>query len=735
VAAADQFLTSDGKPASPIARFGIFQLNRRTGELFRNGVRVKVQEQPMQVLLMLLEQNGEIVTREDIRQRLWPVDTFVEFDHSVNTAIKKLRQTLNDDADNPRFIETVPKKGYRFIAPVHDGMAEVPSPPIPIAEGEPSPARDDTRRFRIVGLLIAACAVVALLIGGGWLIIRSSPQQTRTGLEITPFTTYPGFEDQASLSPDGQKVAFVWSRPDEKTGTPDGPHIYVKQVGIDQPVQLTKGNDLEISPAWSPDGNSLAFVRCPINVGIGTRCGLYVGSALGGGDRLLTTIDSGIDFAAGFSSEVSWAPDGKTLAYVDRSQDNTAAIFLLDLASLQARQLTSPKPPLVGDSSPAYSPDGREIAFARSGKEVSDVWVVKTAGGEPERLSNVNQLCSPGVAWVADGKSLVFGGLALYRVSRKGGSPEILSSSGLFGNPTIRGNRLVYTQYHWNKGIWKIDLDANGNAVGKPQKTLQSTRDQAGPSYSPDGKRIVFDSQRSGFNEVWRSDADGSNLLQLTNFHGPLSGTASFSPDGSTVLLDSRVDGNAHLFTVSAEGGPVHQITSGKSDEVMPSYSHDGRWIYFPSNRGGTWNVWKMPASGGEALQVTKEGGFRAFESEDGRYLYYAKGQSVQGIWRVPVDGGKEEQVIDMPPAGLNGHFALHRNRLYFVNSPVDLRSKELKLGVFDIATGKTRVVSALNVPPAFGSPGLAVSPDGKQVLIVAQENSGAELQIVENFH
>jgi Tol biopolymer transport system component len=344
-------------------------------------------------------------------------------------------------------------------------------------------------------------------------------------------------------------------------------------------------------------------------------------------------------------------------------------------------------------------------------------------------------MCSPGIAWTADGKSLVFGGLALFRISRKGGHAEILSNAGMFGNPAIRGNRLVFTQYRWDKGIWSIPLNGSGEASGKPELALESTRDQDGAAYSPDGKRIVFDSQRSGFAEIWRSDSDGNNLLQLTNFHGPLTGTPSFSPDGSTVLFDSRVNGNAHLFTVSSEGGPMHQLTTGSNDEVMPSYSHDGRWIYFPSNRGGVWNVWKIPTNGGEPTQLTKLGGFRAFESEDGKYVYYAKGTAVPGIWRIPANGGEEEEVVPDLSPGLNGHWAVHHGKIYYAVSQNDLNSQSMTLHVFDVTSGKSHQIAKIDMPPSFGSPGMAVSPDGKQLLFAAQQNSSADLQIVENFH
>ncbi|HEX6880910.1 MAG TPA: winged helix-turn-helix domain-containing protein, partial [Terriglobales bacterium] len=664
-------------------QFGIFQVNRRTAELFRQGVRLKVQDQPMQVLLMLLAKPGEIVTREEIRQQLWPADTFVEFDHSVNTAIKKLRQALKDDAESPRFIETIPRKGYRFIAPVSAGN-NVSSVAVMPIEVEPIPPERKAFNWRLAGIAGGALLIGVLVLAGFWVMQRS---RSGSAIQIEPFTTYPGFQDHPSLSPDGLRVAFMWSRADA-LGHPIPPHIYVKQVGTEDPVQLTKGDDMEVSPVWSPDGNQIAFVRFPQEIQANTRCGVYVASALGGVERLLATVDCESDFnPAGFGSMLSWSPDGKTLALLEKASSGITSIYLLDVNTLQMQQLTHPVSPTLGDSSPSFSPDGSEVAFIRNGKEVSDVWVVSAKGGEPTRLSNLNQIFTPGVAWAPDGKSLIFGGFALYRVSCSGGDVEVLSSSGYFGSPNIRGNRLVMSQYTWDKRIWDFALNERGIAPNPPKVVLASTREQDGASFSPDGKRIVFQSMRTGFYEIWRSDADGSNLLQLTNFRGTLAGTPSFSPDGTTVIFDSRVTGHAHIFTVSAEGGPLRQVTNGNSDEVMPKYSRDGRWIYFGSNRSGSWNIWKVPTSGGDAVQVTKTGGFNGYESEDGKFFYYARGTAIAGIWRVPVDGGPEEQVVPRPTAGLNGHWTIYHGTIYYADAGSnDLASLPMTLHSYDLA-------------------------------------------------
>jgi Tol biopolymer transport system component len=458
---------------------------------------------------------------------------------------------------------------------------------------------------------------------------------------------------------------------------------------------------------------------------------------MGGVERLIKSVDSLADYGtAGLGPFLSWCPDGKTLAFVDRGSLGTASIMLLDLQTLRSRQLTAPTPPLVGDTSPAFSPDGKLVAFARNGKEVSNPWVVGVDGGKPRRLSELDQMMTPGVAWDSDGASIIFGGYGLYRVALRGGNVETITSGSMIVGPAIHGHRLVFSQYSWTKKIWGINLDRNGDVIGKPELVLPSTRDQEGPSISPDGKHLVFDSLRSGYYEIWRGDVDGGNLLRLTSFQGPLTGTPSFSPDGQTVIFDSRVNGNAHIFAISPEGGPVRQLTFGACDDVMPSYSRGGGWIYFPSNRSGRWNVWKIPAQGGNPVQLTTQGGYNGVESEDGKFFFYAKGVAENGLWRVPAEGGKEEPILkEKPISGLNGYLAIQHRRLFYADSQnPDFQSRTITIHSYDLATGKDRELLTMDYPPAFGPPGLAVSRDGTRLLFVTQENSGADLQTVENF-
>ena len=203
--------------------------------------------------------------------------------------------------------------------------------------------------------------------------------------------------------------------------------------------------------------------------------------------------------------------------------------------------------------------------------------------------------------------------------------PERLAYAGVGASlPAIalRANRLAYIQNLSDIDIWRVQS-------GKPTRSFaSSTRIEFGPQYSPDGKHVAFNSNRSGVIQVWVCDTDGENLVQLTNF-AEASGTPRWSPDGRWIAFDRHLKGGWHIFIMASDGSRSRQLTSsGAVDEVIPSWSQDGNWIYYASNQTGHYEIWKAPAKGGKGTQVTRNGGWTAFESPDGRSLYYTKNVS-----------------------------------------------------------------------------------------------------------
>ena len=746
----------DGAPrCGGVIRFDAFTVDLQARELSRNSHRIRIQKQPYEVLVALLEQPGVIVTHEALRQRLWAEDTFVDFDHSLRTSILKLREALGDSASNPRFIETLPRQGYRFIGQVGHFKAERTLPVMdesPAAWEEPGTGRlpqqssanlaptagmrprrgllARLRQGRALSYSLWAVVVTVLVLAVGGVLedhyLLPIVEAPAAPMKVVPLTSFPAGEVQPSFSPDGSQVAFAWNGKEEDNGD-----IYVKVIGTESILRLTTNPALDRAPAWSPDGRYIAFHRHTAS-----QDGIYLVPALGGPERKLYSPRLGGDW--GFE-HLDWSPDGKYLAFCENMPGKKLLrISALSVMTLQKRVLTTPPPSaMYGDWYPRYSPDGRTLAFQR-GFAAGDAEIcrVPAAGGEVKRLTYNADV--GGLAWTPDGAHLIYsasrgGARGLWKMSMAGGENERLSV-GMDDayEPVLSrdGRRLAYLRGFIDVNIWRFQVPGEPGPAKPPSRLIASTRYDVGPQYSPDGRRIVFQSGRSGnCCEIWTSASDGSKAVQLTHFGGPLAGSPGWSPDGRQVVFDCNARGNDDIYVVSAEGGLPRCLTMESSNEVVPSWSRDGRWIYFASDRTGTWQVWKMPAVGGKAVQVTKGGAFAAFESYDGRTLYFAKGQNVPGLWKVPVGGGDEILVLKQLQGGLWGYWGLTRKGIYFYNAG----TKAIEF--YSFVTRKVARVLAPEKGPVSLYPGFSVSPDGRWILYGQMDTLSSDIMLVQNFH
>lgn len=730
-----------------IARFGTYEVDLAAGQLRKAGLRIRLQDHPFQILRVLLERPGEVVTREELQRRLWPADTFVDFEHGVNTAITKLRQALSDEADNPRYIETLPRRGYRFLAPVTFGGTNGPAAPQSAepasANGAAKPDLAESGALSFPGWRPAAhlqlrsvlwMAVLVFLCGLGsasWFFLsRPNPRPSWSEVRIAPLNGLP-HESDVAFSPDGSQVAFVWSgEPPERV------HIYVSQVGAGSPRRLTTSPWWEVAPIWSPDGKYLAFMRFSTDPQVS---GIYIASSLGGSERKVFPV-----VPENTTKEIDWSPDGKYLAFAERSSPaEPARIFALSLDNLERSELTFPPQGILGDSSPTFSPDGKSLAFLRDYLDTQEIFVMSAHGGTPRQVTFDKRIIQ-GVSWNADGRSFIYssnraGTPSLWRISTDRGTPERLPFGGgaRAVRPTVarRGNRLAYTNVTYSSDIWRAELPSPGSStapkLSPPAKFITSTELEEGPQYSRDGKRIVFQSTRTGNYEIWRCDVDGSNLVQLTHMEGPLTGTPRWSPDGREIVFDSRPAGHSHLFVIHAEGGQPRQVTSGDSENSVADWSADGQYIYYGSSRSGTWEIWKISRQGGTPVQVTHQGGFAPQSSPDGKFIYYAKGRELRGLWRVPVDGGEERKILDAPPPTGWGYFAVTAKGIYYGDE-----SRHLKQGIYyyDFTAEKTSLVLPVEEFGSMGAPGLSISPDGRYALYTASARPAVNVMLVENF-
>jgi Tol biopolymer transport system component len=236
----------------------------------------------------------------------------------------------------------------------------------------------------------------------------------------------------------------------------------------------------------------------------------------------------------------------------------------------------------------------------------------------------------------------------------------------------MQQGRMAFTLASSDENIWRLGLSAPGRPAGTPVSLSGSTRLELNAQFSPDGSRIVFESMRSGTQELWVADRDGRNALQLTSFNGRRGGTPAWSPDGQSIAFDLRnEDGRADIYVMPARGGALVRVTNHPADDLVPSWSHDGRSIYFGSTRTGEYQIWKVSARGGEPVQVTQHRGTYAKESVDGRYIYYARFDSpLLTLWRVPVAGGDEEQLLRDVASYSN--FAVASDGIYYESASTE---------------------------------------------------------------
>ncbi len=596
----------------------------------------------------------------------------------------------------------------------------------PAAAQQPWPMR--------LGLVVVAAVV---LVAAGWYWLR--PQRStepEAPLTAVPLTSYPGTEDTPSFSPDGKQVAFQWCT----EGPESNCDIYIKQIGVEPPSRLTTDPAEDFSPAWSPDGMFIAFLRklSP------TRCALMLIPQRGGQERALGESDATL-FVELPGPYLAWTPDSKWLVFPSSESGAPGnGLFLLSAETLQERKLTTPLDGGTRDTTPALSSDGRTLAFARDRGAGSDLCLLRLGGNyEPqealETVAATGEQSSFGPAWTRDGNEIVFSTTnwargSLWRVAAaKPAKPwKLLDAPEGVGAVAVshQGNRLAYVARKWMCGIWRVDLRDQGRQASAPYKLIPSTRYEHKPAYSPDGKRIAFNSNRSGTVEIWMCNSDGSNAVQLTSIGGGGAYGPKWSPDGRSIVFVAVVGGNRDLYVIEASGGPPRRLRTDPPAGKWPCWSRDGQSIYFVSTRSGSDGIWKMPAAGGDAVQITHDGEDLPQESPDGRFLYYLKGDSYPtscSVWKMPVGVGEETKVLDSVHCA--GHWAVGEQGIYFFAKPDEKRQSDIRF--YDFSSGK--ISKILTITRGIQD-WIALSPDGRTIIYPQIDQAGSDLMLIENF-
>jgi Tol biopolymer transport system component/DNA-binding winged helix-turn-helix (wHTH) protein len=600
-------------------RFADVAIDTADFRVRKAGEPQKITPRAFEVLLYLIENRGRTVEKQEIFEQIWH-EQFVS-DNALTRIIKEIRQVIGDAAGAPRFIETVPKRGYRFIAEVEAGVVpeEIQTasnrhdPALEKIDAAPPVANPQRSNYLIFTILLLVGAFISV---GGWLFLTAwnsegAPVVARTA----QITRGSGLDNFPAISPDGNLLAYS----SDQNGSFE---IYVKSLATDaKEIQITADGNQNFQPAFSPDASRLAFHSKG-------RGGIWVVPVSGGTARQLTT----------FGTNPAWSPDGKQIAFQSGALTSINAfsrtlppsvLWLVASDGGEPVQLTGAGNPVGGHSSPAWSPDGRRIAFNVEDFQSFGIWSVQIADGKLQEISSNG--FDP--VYAPDGKRIFYVSLnGLWQLpilpgsDQPAGTPVQISDDGPAQIRHLKisadGKKIVYGMLQSKSGIASVAVNAaTGEAVGNPVSILQNSAPRnTFPAFSPDGSRFVHVLWQAGsIGALWLTNADGQNSTELTQNGG----VPSWFPDGERIAFMSNRDGVLKVWSINILNGRTAPIYTFASDVDFMKLSPDGKTIAFNSKADGTINVWLANLESGEQRQLTFHTEFAGFPiwSPDGKTL------------------------------------------------------------------------------------------------------------------
>jgi Tol biopolymer transport system component/DNA-binding winged helix-turn-helix (wHTH) protein len=665
------------------------------------------------VLIELVRHAGDTVTRNALLDSVW-ADRVTTPD-VLTQAIKELRRAFSDDAKPSRYIETIPKVGYRLLAAVSlldaepiDAAAHAPAGNDPEladaghAAASPVPPRSS---LRWPWILIGIAGAVVLAV---FALLRSGEATHNAGgwvaSDIRAVTSDPGSERRPAVSPDGTRVAYA--KFDQTSGTDD---ILMRALGQSQSVRLTAKSELfEEAPAWSPDGSQIAFERLGTNT-----CTVYIVSSVGGAEREVGTCQ---DYLRHY---FDWTPDGKALITAQNIGGASDDMVLMrwDLASGVKQPLQYERVADAQDLEAHYSPDGKFIAFRRGLAPYSDLCVMPAAGGAVRQLTQLHSRIR-GLAWTQDSRGLIFssnhdGRFTLYTVALDSDEVHALGVGPAEYPTTARAADTV--TYEIPRTTNRLAWVALGVDNAKPELLAKSTGSDHSPAFSLDGNRIAFVSDRSGAQQVWLYDFSTLQETALTDFRDALLINPAWSADGSHLLVTVRGKDSPGLFEIDLASRRQRAISKPGQDMLLGNYGPDAdSYLLVIGGRSRQNQLVLLEHAGREdERQMPLATGVEHMELDAGaRRLYYTK-NSQRALFARDLGGGEETLVTTTIESTLIDGWRVVDGRIWYVSK---IAWKPTDLMEFDPATGTQRTLGHLDTE--LHDVGFSAAPKRDRIVI-----------------
>lgn len=530
-----------------------------------DGATVRVEPKVMGLLVVLAEADGATVSRETLLETVWPGVVVTE--DALSRAVSKLRTALGDRAQTPAFVETIPKGGYRLIAAVE---RRTPSPAAPVRR---------RRGAWAVGLATLAVLVAALVVGA---VASRRGGSTGDAPRVRPLTHLPGVEAFPSLSPDGQRLAFVAAPRDSA----DAFDLFVQGLDDATPRRLLRSSAAERHPAWLP-GDRLAVLQC-----VALRCEVVVTAATGGAVPRRASPTPVGPWGLGAT------PGGRLVAAARPAPEQPYRLVEIDPDDGAHVPLTTPPPASDGDLLPAVAPDGRHVAFLRHDAHgQSHLMLQRLAPGAPARalVADVHGLA--GIAWTAD-DALVYtasrdGRSGLWTVGTDGAPPRphpLVPTGSLLSLAAGPAGLVVETR------TVEINLYTASASDPAPRVVVAGTSADDQPHLHPAGSHVAFVSDRSGSANLWTVRLDGTGPTPLTRFDGARVGAPRWSPDGRRIAFEVQDSTSGAIYVVGADGSGLRRLSPPGGYDYGPRWTPDGTAVVIGSNRGGRAGVWHLDA-------------------------------------------------------------------------------------------------------------------------------------------